>query len=174
LRWTGEQVPRRPGRAAATIAIGLDIDRIGLENHQTDRSAEYLSHRYLGDGHALSTACRTRRDIIVPLYAVIAFDRVPDSRDLREKYRAEHRAYSQANDSEIRLAGAMYDEDGSQCGTLKIFEADSAEAVREWYRREPFFTNAVYREFHVVEWRLALNRFEPREWLRDYPVRVDR
>jgi uncharacterized protein YciI len=97
----------------------------------------------------------------MPLYAVIGFDHAPHSMPLRDKFRAEHRSFAQANDQGTRLAGALFDAQGNQCGTLKIFEADSAEQVWELYRQEPFYLNNVYREFHVIEWRLALNRFEP-------------
>lgn len=108
----------------------------------------------------------------MPLYAVIGFDDLPRSAELREKYRLEHRAYSQGNDQATRLGGAMYDADGNQCGTLKIFEADSADEVRQWYEREPFYKSGVYREFHIVEWRLAINRFEPQEWVVNYPTKL--
>lgn len=109
----------------------------------------------------------------MPLYAVIGFDHRPHSMPLRDELRARHRAYTLANDQGTRLAGAMFDADGNQCGTLNIFEAPSAEQVWELYRQEPFYQNNVYREFHVVEWRLALNRFEPTGgWMQNYPPRI--
>lgn len=109
----------------------------------------------------------------MPLFAVIGFDHPPHSMALRDQFRVEHRAFALENDRMTRLAGALFDADGNQCGTLKIFEADSAEAVRELYRTEPFFVNNVYKEFHVVEWRLALNRFEPTGgWVKNYPTRI--
>ena len=111
----------------------------------------------------------------MPLYAVIAFDDVPRSQELREKYRTEHRAYSQANDELTRLAGAMYDDLGNQCGTLKLFEADDAEAVWDWYRKEPFYKAGVYKDFHVIEWRLALNLLKPTDgWVKNYPTKIER
>jgi len=109
----------------------------------------------------------------MPLYAVIGFDHPPHSMPLRDKFRAEHRAFALENDQRTRLAGAMFDAEGNQCGTLKIFEAESAEQVWELYRKEPFYQNNVYREFHVVEWRLALNRLEPTGgWIQNYPTRI--
>jgi uncharacterized protein len=105
----------------------------------------------------------------MPLYAFIGFDHAPHSMELREKLRPQHRAYTQGNDGGAVTAGAMYDAEGNQCGTLKIFQANSAEEVWEWYRKEPFYTNGVYRECHVVEWRMALNKLEPTGgWVANY------
>ena len=108
----------------------------------------------------------------MPLFAVIGFDHSPNSMDLREKFRAEHRAYSQGNDAMTRFAGAMYDAEGNQCGTLKIFEADNAQQVWDWYKKEPFFNNGVYKEFHVIEWKLAINQFPITGWVKNYPGRA--
>jgi uncharacterized protein len=105
----------------------------------------------------------------VPLYAFIGFDHPPHSMPLRDQLRVQHRDYVLSNDLGAVLAGAMYDDDGNQCGTLKIFAADSAEEVWEWYRKEPFYLNGVYKECHVVEWRMALNSLEPTSgWVKNY------
>ena len=106
------------------------------------------------------------------LYAFIGFDRPPHSMELRDKLRAEHRAYVQGNDGGARIAGALYDDQGNQCGTLKIFEAANAEEVWQWYRTEPFFVNGVYATCHVIEWRMALNMLEPTGgWVKNYETR---
>jgi uncharacterized protein len=105
----------------------------------------------------------------MPLYAFIGFDTPPHSMELRDRLRAAHRDYVQNNDLGAVLAGAMYDTEGNQCGTLKIIEANSAEEVWEWYRHEPFYTNGVYGKCHVVEWRMALNTLEPTGgWVKNY------
>jgi uncharacterized protein YciI len=109
----------------------------------------------------------------MPLYAFIGFDHPPHSMELRDKLRADHRAYVQGNDGGACLAGALYDDAGNQCGTLKIFAAASAEDVWEWYRKEPFYANGVYKDCHVVEWRMALNTLQPTGgWVKDYPTRL--
>lgn len=108
----------------------------------------------------------------MPLYAVIGFDYPPHSMALRDRIRAEHRAYVQTHDEGTRLAGAFYDTEGNQCGTLMIFEANSADDVWEWYRKEPFYKNNVYKEFHVIEWRVALNHLERTGWVGDHPTTI--
>lgn len=95
----------------------------------------------------------------MPLYAVIGLDR-SSSGPYRERHRSAHKAYFESRGRAIKLSGAMYDERGSQCGSLLIFEAPNAESVREWFKDEPFHRNDVYRELTVVEWRASLNRME--------------
>jgi uncharacterized protein YciI len=105
----------------------------------------------------------------MPLFAFIGFDHSPHSMPLRDRLRGAHRDYVQSNDLGAVLAGAMYDAEGNQCGTLKIFEANNAEEVWGWYRKEPFYASGVYKECHVVEWRMALNALEPtRGWVKNY------
>jgi Uncharacterized protein conserved in bacteria len=106
-------------------------------------------------------------------FAVIAFDK-PDSAALREKLRAEHRAYGFANDQKTRIAGALYGDDGTQIGTLKIFEAETAEEVWDWYRKEPFYLAGLYADFKIIEWNLAFNRFEKKDWNLSAPGRLPR
>jgi len=104
------------------------------------------------------------------LFAVIGLDHPPDSMALREEYRAEHRSYVRGNDDMTRLAGALFNTAGNQCGTLTIFEADNAEQVWEWYRAEPFYRNKVYKDFTILEWRAALNLIEKTNgWVTNYP-----
>jgi uncharacterized protein len=97
----------------------------------------------------------------MPLFAVIGLDVPPHSMPLREAHRAAHRDYVLAQDRPVRLAGAMYDRQDNQCGSLLILEAPDADSVRAWFEQEPFYRNGVYGQFVVVEWRLALNRLPP-------------
>jgi uncharacterized protein YciI len=90
----------------------------------------------------------------MPLYAVIGLDR-PNSTSLRDQERAAHRDFSRAHVDITRIAGALWDSDGNQCGTLKIFEAESADQLRAIYADEPFFKAGVYESIHIIEWRIA-------------------
>lgn len=100
----------------------------------------------------------------MPTYAFLGLDHPPHSMALRERHRAEHRAYVLANDAAIRLAGALCDEAGNQCGSLIVFEADDAQQVWQWLEREPFHRHGVYKDSQVIEWQLALNRLGPTDW----------
>jgi len=102
----------------------------------------------------------------MPHFLVIALDHEPHSMTLRKEQRSDHRGYVLANDVAIRLAGAMTDGAGNQCGSLYSFEAESADAVRKWLDAEPFCRSDVYASVRIVEWNPALNRLPPLEWRR--------
>lgn len=87
----------------------------------------------------------------MPTFAVIGFDRRPKDTEARERHRAEHRAYVLDNLGLMISAGAMLDDDRTQCGSLYIFQADSADQVREWLRNEPFVANGIYETLAVRE-----------------------
>jgi uncharacterized protein YciI len=102
----------------------------------------------------------------MPLFAVVGIDSPPNATLLREAHRAAHRTHVLAHDGPIQLAGAMYDDQGNQCGSLLVFDAPDAESVRAWFENEPFYRNGVYGQFVVVEWRPVLNRLRA---LPDWP-----
>ena len=87
----------------------------------------------------------------MPVYAVIGLDRRPTNDQARETHRAAHRAYVTGHLDPLQCAGAMLDGDGSQCGSLYIFEADSADQVRQWLAAEPFVANGIYETLAVRE-----------------------
>jgi uncharacterized protein YciI len=102
--------------------------------------------------------------LAMPLFLFIGHDHPPHSMALRDAVRAAHRTYVRDNDKAIRSAGAMLDHQGNQCGTVIAFEASDAAQVWHWVEREPFYRNGVYARTEVVEWHLAINRFDRSEW----------
>lgn len=100
----------------------------------------------------------------MPHFLVIGFDHSPHSMAARDAARPEHRAYVVTNDDGIRVAGAMTDGAGNQCGSLYSFEAESADEVRRWLEAEPFYRTGVYETLRIVEWNPALNRLDKTEW----------
>lgn len=100
----------------------------------------------------------------MPLYLFIGQDHAPHSMGLRDAVRGEHRAYVLENDQTIRSAGAMLDPDGNQCGTVIVFEESEISQVWRWIEQEPFYRHGVYARAEVIEWNLALNRFDRAEW----------
>ena len=104
----------------------------------------------------------------MPLFAVIGLDHPPHAMDRRDAARAAHRAYVVGNDAAIAFVGVMTDNDGNQCGSLYIFEADSEQQVRDWLADEPFVRTGVYADIVVRNFQLGLNRLPPQDW----PVRA--
>lgn len=97
------------------------------------------------------------------LFLMIGFDRHPHQMALRDSIRQQHRDYALANKSQIRLGGAMVDDDGNQYGTMLVFEAESADEVWNWVRNEPFYKAGVYETVAVRKWNLVMGAIaEPR------------
>jgi uncharacterized protein YciI len=102
----------------------------------------------------------------MPLYAVIGFDHPPHNMELRDKTRPAHRAFVLEHDQMIRFATAMLDGKGNQKGSIYFFEAERAEAIREWLKEEPFCTAGVYKDLHIAEISPAFNRIPRLDWPR--------
>ena len=106
----------------------------------------------------------------MPLFAVLGLDDPARSADLRARHREAHRAYFREKADSARFAGAFYGAEGGQCGSFMLFEADSADALRNWFRSEPFYAAGLYRDFHVLDFRVALSRIEAGGWDPGFPV----
>ena len=96
------------------------------------------------------------------LFVMIGTDHPPHSMPLRDSIRPEHRDYVLGNAGKIRLAGAFVDGQDNQCGTMLVFEADSAEEVWDWIRAEPFYKAGVYADMQVRAWNLVIGAIAPR------------
>ena len=103
----------------------------------------------------------------MPLYAVIGLDHPPHAMDRRDAARGPHREYVVANDGPIAFVGVMTDDDGNQCGSLYVFEAESEQQVRDWLAAEPFVAAGVYRDVIVRNFMVGVNRLPQQDW----PVR---
>lgn len=100
----------------------------------------------------------------MPLYAAICLDHPPHSGAKRDEFRTPHRSYVRANDASIRLVGPLLDEDGNQCASFYLFEADAAQDVRDWLAAEPFVQGGVYRDVIVQEFFLGKNDLPVQDW----------
>jgi uncharacterized protein YciI len=105
----------------------------------------------------------------MPLFVVAGLDHPPHAMERRDAVRTPHRAYVKTHDRQIRLAAAMLTEDGDQCGSLYLFEAESEAEIRDWLAQEPFVNGDVYREIIVRRLHLAHNLLDRIDW-RDAPA----
>jgi uncharacterized protein len=106
----------------------------------------------------------------MPFFMFIGHDHPPHAMALRDALRPEHRRYVLEHDTMIRLAGALLDRAGNQCGSVIVFDAGDAAEVRRWLAQEPFCCGGVYARTEVIEWGLALNRLERTEWTAARPA----
>lgn len=108
----------------------------------------------------------------MPLFAVIGLDDPARSATIRAEQRGAHRAYFRSRAGAARFAGAFYGDDGGQCGTFLLFEAESIAALTDWYREEPFFKAGLYREFRILDFRVALDRIDCPDWDPAFPTQL--
>lgn len=90
----------------------------------------------------------------MPIFALFGLD-VPNGAEIRAANKPEHAAYISADVAHLRLAGALVDDDDTQCGSLYLIDAESPEAIREWLRNEPYVREGVYES--LVIRRITLN-----------------
>lgn len=98
------------------------------------------------------------------LFAVIGLDHPPHAMARRDAARAEHRAYVLSHDAPIMLVGPFLDDDGNQCGSFYIFQADDEQQVRAWLQPEPFVAQDVYAELIIRRFEPGLNRLPMQDW----------
>ena len=98
------------------------------------------------------------------LFAIVGFDYPPHNMKRRDEIRTEHRAYVKANDQMMKFACAMLDAEANQCGSIYFFEADSINEVRDWTFREPFCQGDVYKDVHIIEVGVGLNKLQQMDW----------
>lgn len=88
----------------------------------------------------------------MPLYAMIGRDG-PDGLALRKQHREAHLAGLEplAAAGRIRHAGPLRDAEGSPCGSLVIFEAESLDAARRQAASDPYVVEGVFASHEVFE-----------------------
>ena len=107
------------------------------------------------------------RDVFVAVARVArgeCLDHPPHSGEKRDAFRLDHREYVLANEAAIRLVGPLLDDVGNQCASIYLFEADSAQEVRDWLAQEPFVRNGVYQDLIVREFFLGKNALPLQGW----------
>jgi uncharacterized protein len=86
------------------------------------------------------------------LFAVFFSDN-PARADARQRLMSEHLAFLGEHSSSVRAAGPLRDPDsGENAGGLWLVEAESAEAVRQLYERDPFWPTGLRKSVRVLEW----------------------
>ena len=100
------------------------------------------------------------------LFAVIGIDRT-DSLSKRDAALPDHRAYLKSHDERMLLVGPLRDKVGNSCGSLYVFEANSAGEIQQWLSREPFFKAGVYDTLLIRRFDPVMTRLPLRDWLDD-------
>ena len=83
------------------------------------------------------------------IFTFILMDK-PDSAELRQSMRPQHKAYLAAAAERIAFAGPFTSDDGqTMIGSLLAIDFDSREAAMEWLKAEPFTQAGLYASTSV-------------------------
>lgn len=87
------------------------------------------------------------------LYIRMCFDK-PNSGELRERLRPEHRAYLRSGTITLVQAGPLCvsDTDDANLASFMIVEADSHDQVLRFHENDPFTSGGLYGEVHIHRW----------------------
>lgn len=90
----------------------------------------------------------------MPLYAIICKDK-PGALDTRLATRPTHLDYLNGSKN-LKLAGALLDDDGNPTGSIIVVEAEDKAAAQAQADNDPFTAAGVFESVEVRHWRLAI------------------
>ena len=83
------------------------------------------------------------------MYAIVCFDR-PDSASLRDKHRAAHVKFLDANAARIAFGGPLKGTaDGPSTGALIVLNCATREEAEAFIAADPFRTGGVYESVSI-------------------------
>ena len=90
----------------------------------------------------------------MPLYAIVCKDK-PGALETRLATRPTHLDYLN-NSQNLKLAGALLDDDGNPIGSIIVVEAQDKAAAQAQADNDPFTSAGVFESVEVHAWRLAI------------------
>jgi uncharacterized protein YciI len=91
-------------------------------------------------------------------FALVAHDR-PNAVARRMEMRPEHLKHLESLGESLKLAGPFLDDAGQMIGTIMVIEADSLEAARAIYARDPFMQNNLFDSVTIKPWKVTISKF---------------
>ena len=89
------------------------------------------------------------------LFVITAFDK-PGALELRMQVRPVHLEYLQGRATQIRVGGALLNEDDQPMGSLLIIEAADRAAAEAFAAGDPYRKEGVFEKVEIRPWRAAL------------------
>src|SRR5690606_27038145 len=87
---------------------------------------------------------------------VVQFEDKPGTGELREKLLEAHFAFLDSKRDQVLVAGSLREEPGDRpVGGLWIVEARDADAVRDIFSDDPFWTNGLRASVRINRWHKA-------------------
>ncbi len=90
-------------------------------------------------------------------FALVAYDR-PNSAARRLEMRPEHLRHLESLGDTLLLAGPFLDDAGAMIGSIMVIEAESLEAARAIFARDPFMQNDLFDSVTIKPWKVTINK----------------
>lgn len=91
------------------------------------------------------------------LFALVAYDR-PNSVARRLEIRPDHLKFLDTLGDQLVLAGPFLDDKGDMVGSIVVVEAETLDAAREIFGRDPFMQGNLFDSVTIKPWRLGVNK----------------
>lgn len=91
-------------------------------------------------------------------FLVRALDK-PGHLDIRKANRDAHLAFLNAAEKRLKLAGPLLSDQGEMIGSLLVVEFETADAVRDWLRDDPYTRAGLFREVTVTGFKPVIAQF---------------
>lgn len=90
------------------------------------------------------------------LFALVAYDR-PNSVARRMELRPDHLEYLKSLGDTLVLAGPFLADNGDMVGSIVVIEAETLEAARAIFARDPFSVGNLFDSITIKPWKLGIN-----------------
>lgn len=91
------------------------------------------------------------------LFALIAHDK-PGYLAKRQEARPEHLKFLETLGDRLILAGPFLDEKGDMTGSIVVIEAESYEAAKADFDRDPYALAGLFDSVLLKRWHLGINK----------------
>ena len=93
------------------------------------------------------------------LFALVAYDR-PNAVARRLELRPDHLKHLDALGDPLVLAGPFLADNGDMVGSIVVIEAETLDAAREIFARDPFMVGNLFDSVTIKPWRLGKNNIK--------------
>jgi uncharacterized protein len=91
------------------------------------------------------------------LFALVAYDR-PNSVARRMEIRPDHLKFLDSLGDQLVLAGPFLADNGDMVGSIVVIEAETLDAARAAFGRDPFVQGNLFDSVTIKPWRLGVNK----------------
>jgi uncharacterized protein len=91
------------------------------------------------------------------LFALVAHDR-PNAVARRMELRPDHLKHLEALGDTLVLAGPFLAENGDMVGSIVVIEAETLDAAKQSFARDPFMIGDLFDSITIKPWKLGINK----------------